>query len=181
MDVQAQIGFIIDEFEGTVFSDDADDYGNATRYGISRALLSEYLGLKNGVLCPVERVRELTRDDAIHVGVEMIALRPGLYRIADDRLRFIVLDMAFNSGVAAAVRALQQAVGVKAIDGVFGPNTEQAVAAADADRVGRLVIAGRLRLVAKLVQRDVSQVKWLGGWLTRIGRVLCSDALPQVA
>jgi lysozyme family protein len=176
VDVQAQIAYIIDTFEGAAFSNDPADHGNATKYGVTRTLLSAFLGLRAGELCAIDRVEQLSRDEAIHVGTEMMALRPGLYRIRDARVRFVVLDMAFHSGPAAAVRALQQGLGIH-VDGVFGPATESAANAADGERLSRQVVAARLSLIGKIVQRDTSQVKWLAGWLNRIGAVLCYDAV----
>ncbi|HXI55317.1 MAG TPA: hypothetical protein VNO55_04630, partial [Polyangia bacterium] len=62
MDVRQQIAYIIDTFEGgraerlrpgASYSDDPDDHGLETRWGISRPLLSEFLGfnVRGGVLC----------------------------------------------------------------------------------------------------------------------------------
>ena len=55
-----------------------------------------------------------------------------------------LFDFAVNSGVYAAVRALQRALGVNS-DGVLGPKTLEAVAAAD--RVGVIVNLHAERIV----------------------------------
>jgi lysozyme family protein len=173
VDVQTQIATIIDRFEGHLFTDDPHDHGEATKFGITRALLSDYLGLPAGELCPVERVRDLTRDEAIHIGTEMIALRPGLYRIANDRLRFAVLDYAWHSGVGQAVLDLQRVLGFTAPTTHFGPRTEAAVNAGDPSGWREQVIARRLELIGKDLAHAHDQAVFALDWLRRVGSVLC--------
>lgn len=183
MTVQDQIGYIIDAFEGgdeerrrpyASFSNDPNDHGGATRWGITRALLSEYLGLPPGALCPVERVHELTRDEAIAVGTEMFARRPRIERIAADRLRFVTLDYAFHSGAGQAVKDLQRALGLPVADGDFGPHTEAAATAvADVDVACEQLVAHRLAFIGQDLDHHHDQAEWALGWLTRVGQVLC--------
>jgi lysozyme family protein len=171
MTVLDQIGTIIDAFEGHTFTDDPEDHGHATKFGITRPCLSEYLGLRDGTLCPVDRVRDLTRDEAVHVATELVALKTGLYRIADDRLRFAVLDYGVHSGAPRAIRALQTAVGVTA-DGIFGSRTEWTVNHAEAETTRERVLAARLAFLGRLLAHDATQAKFAAGWLARVGTVL---------
>jgi lysozyme family protein len=171
MMVLDQIGTIIDKFEGAAFTDDAADHGGATRFGVTRPFLSEYLGLPAGTLCPVDRVRDLTRDEAVHVTTELVALKTGLYRIADERLRFAVLDYGVHSGTPRAIRALQRAVGLDA-DGLFGRQSEWAVNHAEAGVTRDRVLAGRLAFLGRLLAHDPTQSRFAAGWLARVGAVL---------
>jgi lysozyme family protein len=107
------------------FTQDRTDSGNwtggevglgtckGTKYGISAAA---YPGEDIEHLT-IERARELYRRD--YWG-------PAGCDCVPDAMRFDLFDMAVNSGVKAAVRALQKAAG-QTEDGVLGPRTLQAV------------------------------------------------------
>ncbi|MFM1990200.1 MAG: hypothetical protein RJA99_3157 [Pseudomonadota bacterium] len=95
------------------YVNDPRDPGGETKFGISkRAYPSE--DIKNLTL---ERARQLYRRDYWDRG--------GIQNLPPFA-RFDVFDVAVNSGISAAVRMLQRAVGV-ADDGVVGPKTLAAV------------------------------------------------------
>lgn len=172
----AAVGNMVDLFESDEFTDDPDDPGGATKYGVTRALYSEYLSMPAGSLCDVDLIRHLTRDEAITCLVEMFALRPGLYQIGDPVLRFVVVDFAIHSHHRTATKALQKAAGVKA-DGICGPDTLAAVNAGDARRLRDQVLAARLDLWASIWTRKPTQRKWAGGWCRRLAKNLRFPAL----
>ena len=66
-----------------------------------------------------------------------------------DMMRFDVFDMAVNSGVRAAVRMLQGAVG-ETPDGIMGPRTLQAAQSMPAERLRARFNGKRLEFMASL-------------------------------
>lgn len=66
-----------------------------------------------------------------------------------EGIRFDVFDMAVNSGVTTSIRVLQRAVGATP-DGVIGPVTLQALAAAEPARLAAKFNGARLAFMAEL-------------------------------
>ena len=98
--------------EGT-YSDNPDDPGGATMYGITQrtARLNGYIGLMWAL--PIEKAKDIARReywDAVNADQ------------LPDALRFDVFDAAYNSGPGQAIKWLQRAVYVD-VDGKFGPAT----------------------------------------------------------
>lgn len=122
------------------FVDHPSDPGGATKWGITAAVARAhgYQGPMQDL--PVVVARGIAR---------------GLYwdAVQADKLpeavRYAVFDAAYHSGVGQSIRWLQQAVGV-ADDGVIGPKTLQAVAAADARVLLMRLLSVRLRFLTGL-------------------------------
>ena len=128
-DLRDQVAFVIDTFEGDVFTDDASDPGGATRYGVTQRTLQYYRRRLTGnesLIVTAADVASLTRGEAIDIGESIFAVESGLAFIIDARVRFIAIDYAFHAGWVPAIKALQASVGT-AVDGVFGPVSQNAV------------------------------------------------------
>ncbi len=103
----------------------ADDPGNWTGGKIG---IGELKGTKYGIAAntfPHEDIATLTLDRAKHLYQTHYWWPAGCDAVPDGT-RFDVFDMAVNSGVRAAIRTLQKAVGERE-DGILGPLTLQAV------------------------------------------------------
>jgi lysozyme family protein len=85
------------------------DPGGETKFGISKRQYP-HLDIKN--LTASEAKTIYKRDYWGPAGCDAVP----------DGIKFDLFDMAVNSGVAQAVRALQKAVGAE-VDGILGPNT----------------------------------------------------------
>lgn len=161
----------VQTFEGGDSSDPNDRAAGAagvvhTRFGLTWILFQE---LRPGM--HYQYFLELTRDDVVDLLTEWACLSPGFYRIKDAELLEHVVDYAIHSHPKSACKALQWAVRVPT-DGVFGPQTEAAVNAADPDQVVMRLASRRLRLWARLFQRDPRQRTYAAGWLNRIAQLL---------
>jgi len=146
-------------FEGD-YSNDKDDPGGATRYGIT-----EQVARENGYS---GSMRELPLDFAKAVykrkywdAIQADALPPAV--------RYAVFDSAVNSGVGQATRWLQRALGVKD-DGVIGPRTLAAVAQATPDGLLRRFLGQRLVFLTTLPNWPT----FAKGWARRVGDLLMS-------
>ena len=123
------------EFEGSEYTNDPDDAGGPTKWGVSLVYNKDVIPDKDGDgNITAADVKKLTKDDAI-------AIFKKRYWDASvcDKLplpvAFEYVDMVVNPGPGAAPKLLQQALnklGNKLdVDGKVGPLTLKAVAAAD--------------------------------------------------
>ena len=122
------------------FVDHPSDPGGATKWGITAAVARAH-----GYQGPMQDL-----PVAVARGIAKIAywdtVRADLLPAA---VRYAVFDAAYHSGPGQAVRWLQRALGV-ADDGVIGPKTLQAVAAADARALLMRLLSVRLRFLTGL-------------------------------
>lgn len=137
------------DFEGAL-SNDPGDSGGITKYGISHASY------------PTIDIGALTLDQA-----KAIYRRDYWRPIGGDSLPLVVacvvFDAAVNNGVASACRWLQIAVGVVP-DGIVGPQTLAAVAAADPVTIASAVHAVRAHFMIHLGD----WAAFRDGWETRL-------------
>jgi len=112
------------------------DPGGETKYGISRRSY------------PGEDIAGLTLERA-----KLIYARdfwgPAGCDVVPDAAKFELFDMAVNSGVKAAVRNLQRAVG-ETDDGILGPRTLQAIQSMPAPRLVARFNGHRLAFMSSL-------------------------------
>lgn len=85
-----------------------------------------------------------------------------------DAFAVAVVDWAVHAGHVAAIRALQGRLGVT-VDGIYGPETQAAVDAADRLLIARRIVAARLRSLGKLISAKPEQFgRYAGGWMSRV-------------
>lgn len=170
MNLEEQIGFIVDHFEGSEFVNDPADPGGPTRYGVTLATLQEYRRRKEGnpaLVLTADDVRGLTRGEAVDIGVTFIAVPSGLALILNDRLRFAALDYAYHSGPAAPIRALQTLVDVD-VDGDFGPVSQNAVNRyPNPLQLGVLLLTQRQQFLQQLIRNNRALRTFAMDWWSR--------------
>ncbi len=176
-DVLEQCRFIVFELEGAKFGhrvvDNTHDRGGRTLSGLTwKTYSQDYLRMKSGELCPQAEFDALSLDDVVEVILELFAMRPGIARIVDARLRFAVLDFAVHAGTDDAIPALQRALGVQA-DGHIGRDTLGALDRHPNPRaLWASVLDQRYQKAGREVVKHPAQAAFLDGWLSRFGRVL---------
>ena len=141
-----------------------NDAGGPTRYGITAATLGAWRGYGHSALD--EEVRQLSIAEAREIYRQQYIVKPGFAAIDDDGLRAQLVDDGVLSGPRAAIVSLQAELGVKP-DGVMGPVTVAAANAADATALRRKLAVARALRLARIVQKDRTQISFLVGWLTR--------------
>ena len=107
-----------------------------------------------GVTVAVARANGYSGDMHAMTQADAKAIYKPLYwdKVCGDQLgdlAFHVFDAAVNSGVHMATLWLQQSLGVTA-DGVIGPGTQAAIAAADLPRLARVFNGMRLAFLTNL-------------------------------
>jgi lysozyme family protein len=129
---------------GEKVSEDPDDPGGATHYGISQRAY------------PDIDIRSLTEAQA-----RVIFCRDywDVCRCDElpDALAIAMGDTAFNQGAGTAIQLLQDALGVK-VDGVFGPVTLRAAQRVDVNEF----------LSRRLMRYADSKAKYRRGWFLRV-------------
>ena len=129
------------------------DSGEETKFGVSHAAN------------PTLNIKQLTLAQAADVYKQKYWLAASCQKLPNN-VDLVVFDSAVNHGVSTAVKQLQRAVGA-VDDGVLGPKTLAAVAAADDKAIVAAILAAREQLYRQLAQKP-SQQKFLAGWLNRL-------------
>lgn len=144
------------------YSDDPLDHGGPTNFGITAADLGRWRGYG----------RPATRSEVKALGIleareiyRQRYVRP-FDAIAIDALKAVLVDCAVLEGQSAAIRELQDVLGV-AIDGVIGPQTKAAILAMPWRLVVNAFVAARVKHYVGIVALDASQLKWFHGWCVR--------------
>lgn len=170
------VAFVIQEFEGgPTFTNDPDDAGAETKFGISiHGFINEYLGRR---ATPAD-IAGLTVEKAIEIG--LWALKHWRIHLLDDwRVRFVTFDWCFNGGADDGIPTLQRAV-LAHVDGKLGPVTATLANTMDPRIVVMRSIADRQKTHVRRSAngrrcdecRTPSQRKYLGGWVNRCSRLL---------
>jgi lysozyme family protein len=162
------------------FVDDPDDAGGPTNRGVTlKTLRALGRDLNGDGKVSLADLRLLSRDQARDIFLQQYYQRPGIARLP-QALQPSVFDMYVNAG-AAAVRLLQRLLvdmGQRvSVDGVLGPETEQAAAVAHAAAPAHLVDAygiARRNFYYALADKRVKSRKFArrrdgskGGWILR--------------
>jgi type VI secretion system secreted protein VgrG len=153
-------------------TDDRDDPGGITNYGITLPVLKAEPGMS---LAGPQQIRELTEADARRIWRRQWWERYGYGQIDSQDVATKIFDLSVNVGPYRAHQLLQRslrAVGYPvADDGQLGPHTFAAIRAAhDTGRDRQLVVA--LRMAAegyyrRIVAKKPIMGKFLVGWLRR--------------
>ncbi len=145
------------------------DRGGPTRFGITQATLSEWLGRST----TVDEVRTLEEETAREIYVARYLAGPRVGTLPPEIVPH-VFDMAVNHGPRRAVRMLQEVLGLAGwrvdVDGVIGPQTRKAAFEAQADMgpfFTNAIADQRANFYRRLVAADPSQRVFLRGWLNR--------------
>lgn len=97
-------------------------------------------------------------------------VRTRLIGVCDEPDAFAdnTIDYAVHAGHPVAIRALQRALGIKA-DGIYGPETQEAVDQCDRGRSAKGVLGARMRDIGRLIT-DAPQkhARFAAGWLSRL-------------
>ena len=139
---------------GARFTDNPDDRGGATKYGISQRAY------------PNEDIANLTEAQA-----KAIYKRDYWDKVCGDQVKSQavaenVFDTAVNMGSTTATKLVQMILGI-AIDGKFGPSTLDAANKTDDKAFLSEFTLAKVARYAAICNKDRSQSKFLLGWINR--------------
>lgn len=112
-----------------------------------------------------------TRDEARAIYLRAYVGPFDVLGLIDDRVRVALVDDAVLSGVGTAIRTLQGVLGVD-VDGVIGPKTVAAVHRLGGDWMLTRLVQQRAHRLARIVQVDPTQLRFLVGWIDRCTSLL---------
>jgi lysozyme family protein len=162
--------------EGTL-SNDKDDNGGTTNYGISLRYLKSTGELKydldhDGDI-DVGDIVKLSKAQAIDIYREDWWNKYDYERLTSQRVANKVLDMAVNMGQKQAIKLLQRSINRAndnqhlIIDGVFGPLTIQAANLVDENKLVPILKTECAQFYEDLVNHNGQYKKFFAGWLRR--------------
>lgn len=132
-------------------TDDPSDGGGRTAFGISESSNPE--AWKDG---------KVTEEEARAIYETKYLKGPGFDKIEDPTLKAQLVDFGVNSGPFVAIQKLQLVVGTSQ-DGILGSKTLSLINNTTNNRL----VAERIKMICRIVQKDPSQLKFLLGWVTR--------------
>ena len=141
------------------------DRGGPTKYGITAQTLGRWRKLDRPATAT--EVKALTETEARAIYRQQYITGPGFEAITHPALMHLLVDTGVHSGPKRAVQWLQAALGVTA-DGVIGPKTRAALAAADQGVLYGKVLGQRLRHLGQLITHDPRQSAFAAGWMNRM-------------
>lgn len=147
-------------------SNDPDDSGGLTKYGISKAAYP-YIDIRALTLDQAKDIYRRDYHDSLNIG-----------QIKNDQVAYTAFDIAVNCGVGMAGRLLQSALNTAGkavtVDGKIGPKTIEAANSCDASFLLFVLICLRVEYYLHIVERIPKNAKFLEGWLRRSRRCLLS-------
>lgn len=174
--IEEYLAHLVDVVEGPEYTNDPNDSGGATKYGITQHTLSDW----RGHLVTPEEVANLSRDEALEIYRHLYVVKPGFDKVAvvAQSVALEVIDTGVNMGQSASTKFLQRCLNVLAhpvgVDGVCGPATVAAlqryVTRRGAKGVAVLVVALNCLQGDKyisLAESDPEKQTFVFGWLTQ--------------
>lgn len=153
--------------------DHPDDPGGRTNRGVTQAV---YDAWRAGRGLPQRDVKGI-EDGEVQSLYETGYWIPPRCPVLPPELDLAQFDTAVNMGVRRAVRLLQTALGC-AVDGVFGDETERAVAGSDLGAVLKCYCDAREDYYRRLVAAKPRMAVFLKGWLNRLTALRQAVGLP---
>jgi lysozyme family protein len=140
-----------------------DDRGGPTNFGVTQAVLTEYLARQGKSW---QDVKNLSENDASRIYFTQYWLPAKCHEVPPG-VRGIHFDAAVNHGVGRAIRMLQEAAGVTP-DGMVGPKTLAALGVVSPELLKSRYVSVRYRFYGRIIQRDRSQLSFIAGWMARM-------------
>jgi lysozyme family protein len=145
------------------------DRGGPTKFGITKATLSAWLGRP----ATIDEVRQLDEKTAREIYVARYLVGPRIDTLPPE-IVLQLFDMAVNHGPRRAVRIFQEVLALAGwrvdVDGVIGPQTRKAASEAR-DQMGpfltNAIADQRGNFYRRLAAADPLQRVFLRGWLRR--------------
>jgi lysozyme family protein len=153
--------------EGDTYTNDPNDKGGPTKFGITLATLSSYVGHQ---AIPRD-VQNLTLDEAKEIYKRDYWLKMECDQIRDKGVAMALFDIGVNFGPSEGVRLIQMVVDTKA-DGRMGPDTLTAINGHKGSSIIKALICNIQLMYVTHVINDPSQLEFLKGWIVRSQKLM---------
>jgi lysozyme family protein len=155
------------------FVNHPNDPGGATNKGVTQAVYDAWRGSQGAARQSVELITNAEVESIYEKQYWLAAHSHDLQRPLD----LVQFDTAVNMGVRRAVRFLQHCAGC-GVDGSFGKNTADAVAACDQGQAVIEYCKAREQYYKTLAQNNPRLAVFLKGWLNRLNALRKEAGLP---
>jgi len=162
-DIDKILDAVLDREGWPTYAVHPNDKGGPTKGGITLRTLESWRHRR----CARAELQRLTKDEALEILCRRYVETNGIDKLTDVSLQAQVIDDAVLSGPVLAVKDLQRTLGTVSVDGIIGPQTLSAVAALNADALGRRLAVTRTLRLTRHVQQHPDQLMFLTGWVTR--------------
>lgn len=111
---------------------------------------------------------KVTEQEAREIYLQKFVVGPGFSKIPPShaKVQAILVDWGVNSGPMLATQYLQRLL-VVPVDGIFGPDTLAALEKAEPSLLASKLTRERVKMLARVVTKNPSQLKYLLGWVER--------------
>ena len=155
------------------FSNNPNDFGGATQFGITQATLSNWLKHP----ATVDDVKSMTKDVAAAIYAQNYWHPLKLDQIEYTRMATCIFDMAVNMGLRRPVQWAQVCCNTidqmnLEVDGVMGPKTIEALNYVYSVEFIQTYSALAWGYYLRRVEENPSQAVFLKGWTARAKRML---------
>jgi lysozyme family protein len=164
MDLEQLITDTIEREGGWV--DLPDDKGGPTNWGITLPQYRDWCRRQDATVDELRALTALAARDVYRSIFQQDLGLGGRAAASSPKLQELLLDCVVNHGIGGAVKFIQEALGVT-VDGLMGPKTRAALAAAEPRELYRKVLAARIRKYGRIVTHDPTQSKFAAGWNDR--------------
>lgn len=149
------------QHEGSEYTNDPDDGGGPTKFGITLEDLKE-----TNPNATAENVQHLTQDQAAAIYYQKYWLAPSIDKLPAGVLQICLFDQGVLLGPATATKMLQSSIDVET-DGVIGPLTLREISHFQDEHLALEFLCYAQDHFIDIVIGKPSQVKYLRGWLAR--------------
>ena len=149
------------------------DPGGATNKGITQAVYDDWRRSQGAATQSVQ----LITDADVQAIYEKQYWLPAHSQELQTPLDLVQFDTAVNMGVGRAVRFLQHCAGCS-VDGAYGKNTADAVAACDQGQAVIEYCNARESYYRTLADKNPDLAVFLKGWLNRVNALRAQAGLP---
>lgn len=151
------------------FANHRADRGGPTKYGVTQKTYNDYMTMKNGgktYKSTVSEIRNMPVEVARDVYKTMYWSEVKGDDIKSFRVAHALLDQAIHRGPQAAIRQVQEVLGLEA-DGHMGPDTIEAINKADEKKFLTLFLDQTEQAYRTIVKNNPSQKVFAKGWKKR--------------
>lgn len=166
--VDKLVPFIL-KFEGG-FVNDPDDLGGETNMGVTLKTYKLYCRRKGYPEPTVERLKNLSKEAFTDILKTMYWDACKADNIISQSVANAIVDWAWNSGTATAVKEVQKVLGVKA-DGIIGNITLSAINSYSPLPLFGLIQQARIAYIERICISRPTNNKFKKGWLNRINSI----------
>ncbi len=160
------------KLEGSVFEQDPDDSGGATKYGLTVDDLEEYnLDVTGDGKIDWHDVHDLTSDQASMILKKLYWDFMKADSINNQSLAMYIVDGGLNQGRILIAKYVQAILGVT-VDGLFGQKTINAINMLnDPSILFNSLKSKRIVRYDAIVKNKPSQQKFYKGWMNRVNAI----------